>query len=184
MAAVIRDYRDEDAGAVRDCVVALQDFERAIDPRLRPGAAMADGYCERMRARCRTSDGRLFVAELNGAVAGFVAVVAREPFTELDELPGTCAWVTDLIVLAPYRGRGIGGQLLARAETFARDAGAGELRIGVLAANTAARSLPLGAVRSTHRSAHETLVTPSPGGARHRRAAFVRAGISAVSGTV
>jgi ribosomal protein S18 acetylase RimI-like enzyme len=76
-------------------------------------------------------------------VVGFVAVLAREPFTELDDPPGTYALVTDLVVLATHRGKGIGRRLLDRAEAYARDAGAAELRVGVLAKNTAARRLYL-----------------------------------------
>jgi ribosomal protein S18 acetylase RimI-like enzyme len=142
---VIRAYQPADAGRLRACVVALQEFERAIDPRLRPGEAMADAYCEQLHARCRASDGRVFVAEQDGTVVGFVAVLAREPFTELDDPPGTYAFVTDLVVLSDYRGHGTGRQLLDRAEAFARAAGAPELRIGVLADNLAARTLYLSA---------------------------------------
>jgi GNAT superfamily N-acetyltransferase len=141
----IRDYTPDDAAAVRRCVVELQEFERAIDPRLRPGELMADAYCEQMHARCRHANGQIFVAEADGAVAGFVAVLARQRFTELDEPPGTYALVTDLVVLPASRRRGIGRTLLDRAEAFARSAGAAELRIGVLTANSFARQLYLDA---------------------------------------
>lgn len=138
---VIREYRPEEAGAIRACVIALQEFERAIDPRLPSGEAMADAYCERLHARCSEADGRIFVAAERERVLGFVAVVAREPFTEPDDPPGTYALVTDLVVLEPHRGLGLGKRLLARAEAFARDAGARELRIGLLARNDTARRL-------------------------------------------
>ena len=143
MTHLIREYRHDDAAAVRRCVVELQEHERTIDPRLRPGEAMADDYWDRLQARCGQANGRVFVAEMDGAVVGFVAVVAAEPFTELDEPPGTYALVTDLAVLASHRGRGIGRQLIQRAEAFVRAAGASELRIGVLSENVAARTLYL-----------------------------------------
>jgi GNAT superfamily N-acetyltransferase len=138
---VIRSYGPPDAPALRRCVAALQDFERTIEPRLQPGEAMADAYCRQIHARCDEHAGRVFVAELDGGVVGFVSVNARQPFTELDEPPGTYALVTNLVVLEPHRGHGIGRRLMERAEAFARDAGAAELRIGVLAANAAARTL-------------------------------------------
>jgi ribosomal protein S18 acetylase RimI-like enzyme len=147
---LIREYHLADAPAVRRCVVALQEFERTIDPRLRPGETMADGYCQQMHARCAESDGRVFVAEQGGAVVGFVAVLAREPFTELDDSPGAYALVTDLVVLASHRNQGIGRRLLERAEAFARAAGAQELRIGVLAKNASARRLYLSAEFRRH----------------------------------
>jgi GNAT superfamily N-acetyltransferase len=74
---------------------------------------------------------------------GFVAVLSREPFTELDEPPGFYALVTDLVVLEAYRGRGTGRRLLKSAEDFVRGTGATELRIGVLARNGPARALYL-----------------------------------------
>lgn len=145
MQSIIREYRPADAAAVRRCVVALQDFERTLDPRLRDGETIADAYCEQIHTRCRDAVGRVFVAELAGVVVGFIAVLAHEAFTELDDPPGTYALVTDLIVLSPYQNQGIGRQLLERAEAFARAAGASELRIGVLAQNVAARRLYLAA---------------------------------------
>ena len=150
----IREYRQEDQPAVRACIVELQEFERTIEPRLRPGEAMADAHFKKIQQRCRELNGRIFVAEVDDQVVGFISVLAREPFTELDEPPGTYALVTDLIVRAPHRNHGIGRQLLERAETFARSAGAAELRIGVLAQNTAARQLYLAAAFVPH---HEVL---------------------------
>ena len=152
---LIRPYRPEDASAVRDCVTELQEFERVLDPRLRPGQAIADDLCERMHARCREAEGRLFVAEQDGTVVGFVCVLAREPFTDLDDPPGTYALVTDLVVLAPWRSRGIGRRLLESAEAFARSKGARELRIGVLSRNLAARRLYLAAGFEPHSETFE-----------------------------
>jgi ribosomal protein S18 acetylase RimI-like enzyme len=146
----IRDYQPDDASALRQCVVALQEFERTMDPRLRPGESMADAYCEQIHARCRDADGRIFVAEQNGIVVGFVAVLAHETFKELDEPAGSYAFISDLVVLAPYRRRGIGRKLLERAEAFARAEGARELRIGVLARNDQARRLYLAAEFTPH----------------------------------
>ena len=54
------------------------------------------------------------------------------------------------MVRSPYRGRGIGRQLLQRAEKFVRDAGARELRIGVLADNVGARHLYLASAFVPH----------------------------------
>ena len=150
MRLLIREYHPADARAMGECVVALQEFERTMDPRLRRGEAMADAYCEHVHARCREADGRVFVAEQDGAVVGFVAILGRETFTELDDPPGTYALITDLVVLSPYRRTGIGRQLLERAEAFAMAAGARELRIGVLAQNVMAQRLYLSAQFAPH----------------------------------
>jgi GNAT superfamily N-acetyltransferase len=143
MPYMIREYNERDRPAFRQCVVALQDFERTIDTRLRPGDTMADAYCEQIHRRCLEAQGRVFVAEHDGTAIGFVAVHAHEPFTELDQPPGTFGLIAELIVLGPHRQKGVGRSLLDRAEQYAREAGAVELRIGVLARNDSARRLYL-----------------------------------------
>jgi len=140
---IIREYRDSDAAALRRCVVVLQDSERAIDPLLLPGEEMADRYCERIHARCREAAGQIYVAEEDSVVVGFVTVLGRESFTELDDPPGYYALITDLVVLEQYRCHGIGRQLLEKAEGYAKQSRAAELRIGVLANNGTARGLYL-----------------------------------------
>ena len=140
---IIRGYEESDDAALRRCVVVLQDSERAVDPLLLPGEVMADRYCARIHERCREAAGKVYVAEEDSAVVGFVTVLARESFTELDDPPGHYALITDLVVLESYRGRGIGRQLLERAERHAKQAGATELRIAVLANNGIARRLYL-----------------------------------------
>jgi ribosomal protein S18 acetylase RimI-like enzyme len=137
----IREYKPEDAAALRRCVIALQEYERTLEPRLRPGESMADAYCDLIHSRCRQSSGRILVAEHADGVIGFVAVLAREDFTELDDPPGSYALITDLVVLPSYQRSGVGRALLTRAEDFARHSGATELRIGVLAQNSAAKQL-------------------------------------------
>jgi ribosomal protein S18 acetylase RimI-like enzyme len=150
MPLLVREYRSNDASVVRRCIVELQEFERTIDPRLRSGESMADAYWEQLQARCAAKNGRVFVGEEGGSIVGFVAVLASEAFTELDDPPGHYAFVTDLVVLPPYRNRGVGRRLLDHAETFARSAGARELRIGVLARNVTARHLYLAAAFVPH----------------------------------
>jgi ribosomal protein S18 acetylase RimI-like enzyme len=137
----IRPYRPADEAACRACVVELQEAERRIDPRLRPGEAMADEYLAQMHARCRACAGGIFVAEIDGAVAGLAMVLTRVPPEALDEPPGAYAVVAELVVRAGYRRQGLGAALLRAAEAAARDAGASELRIGVLSGNRAARRL-------------------------------------------
>jgi GNAT superfamily N-acetyltransferase len=143
MPIVIRPFEPRDASVLRQCVVALQEYERVIDARLRPGETIADEYCEYLHGRCRESRGIILVADHDGEVAGFVCVLADEKYTALDDPPGSYALVSDLAVLDPFRRRGIGRLLLAAAEAYARQADAVELRIGVLSRNAAARAFYL-----------------------------------------
>ena len=138
----VRDYDPaRDAAGLRACFAELQEYERALDPALLPAEKIAEPYLERMLERCRTWRGRVFVAEHEGLVAGFVCVWAKVPQEELDQDPRAYAYVSDLVVAARQRGRGIGRALLRRAEEYARDEGAPTLGIGVLAANTGALDL-------------------------------------------
>lgn len=137
---MIREYEpSRHRGQLRTCVVELQDFERGLEPTLPKGEAMADRYLAHMLDRCAGAAGRIFVAEEDGAVVGFVGVLARV-VPEPDEAQAY-AYVSDLVVLPAYRRRGIGRALLERAEVYARGEGARVLRVGVLAKNEAAARL-------------------------------------------
>ena len=143
MTISIREFTASDADALRTCVIGIQDAERAYEPRLRPGAQIADEYCEFLLEKCAEHAGTIFLADVEGEVAGYVAVLVHVAYEQLDEPPGEHAHVADLFVHAGYRGRGIGRALLARAEAHARAYGASELTIGVLSSNTPARTLYL-----------------------------------------
>jgi GNAT superfamily N-acetyltransferase len=49
--------------------------------------------------------------------------------------------IADLLVREAYRGTGLGRELMAAAESFAREHGVQWLRVSVMAQNTAARQL-------------------------------------------
>jgi ribosomal protein S18 acetylase RimI-like enzyme len=85
----------------------------------------------------------VFVADVAGKVVGFVSVWARVPPTEPDEPQTEYAYISDLVVLTPFRQRGLGRALLERAECYAREQQARVIRIGVLAQNVIARQLYL-----------------------------------------
>ena len=146
MAAVvamrIRDYRPgEDLAAVRTCLIELQEYERALDPRVPPGAAIADGYLDGLFRRCVSQEGQIFVAEVESGVVGFVSVLTdcRSDAPDDDSTP--FAYVDDLVVLPAHRGRGYGRALLSRAEACAAARGRSTLRLRVKGDNRAARGL-------------------------------------------
>ena len=137
----IRRYTAADEASCRACVVQLQEAERQIEPRLRRGEDIADDYLQQMHARCREYAGIILVAEVADTIVGLAMVLVRVPFEYLDEPPGEYAIVAELVVDDAHRRRGIGAALLRAAESHAREAGASELRIGVLSGNVAARQL-------------------------------------------
>lgn len=142
MTHTIREYDPaRDADALRAMAVSLQDYLRRFDPDLRPGADMADAYLERIRERCAESNGCVFVAESPEGLIGYVYVLARIVSTEPEDWPRPYAYVHDLFVVEGKRSGGAGRALLARAERFARDAGATSVHLEVSSGNTGAIAL-------------------------------------------
>jgi ribosomal protein S18 acetylase RimI-like enzyme len=137
----IREYEPRHRDHLRTCVVELQDYEHDLEPALPRGEQMADAYVEFLFERCARWRGKLFVAEIGEAIVGFVGVLTTVPPDSPDESQSEYAYISDLVVLPAHRRRGVGSALLQRAEAFARANGATTLRIGVLAANAAAREL-------------------------------------------
>ena len=143
---------------MRACFVVLQEFEHGLDPAAPRGEAVADAYLDRMFGRCATWAGRVFVAELERRVVGFVCVWGRVPPQEPDEPQREYAYVSDLVVLPAWRRRGIGRALLQRAEAYARSVGMDAIGIGVMAANRDARALyDAAGYRATHLELRKSL---------------------------
>jgi GNAT superfamily N-acetyltransferase len=137
----IREYHPlEDLPAVRMCLIELQEFERALDPRLPPGAAIAEAYLEGLFRRCDRFAGQLFVAEADGQVVGFVSVLGACRSDAPDDAAAPFAYVDDLVVLPKHRGQGNGQALLRRAEAYAAAQGRSTLRLRVKGGNHPART--------------------------------------------
>jgi ribosomal protein S18 acetylase RimI-like enzyme len=130
-----------DRNDLRSCIVEMQEFERSVEPMLPCGAEMADAYVELLLNRCSGTSGRVFIAEVDQTVVGFIGVIARVAPKEPDEEATPYTYISDLVVLPTYRRRGIGSALLRHAEAYARDCGMTVLRINVLAKNQVAGQL-------------------------------------------
>jgi GNAT superfamily N-acetyltransferase len=120
-------------------VIALQTYERQWDPGMPEGPAMVRRYLSLLLERCRKWDGKIFVAEEDGDVVGFVCVWARVPCEEPDEDPSDYAFISDLVVDADHRQHGVGSALMSAAEEYARARGGRRIRLHVLARNEVAR---------------------------------------------
>ena len=132
-----------DAAALRGAFVELQEAERAFDPFMPPGDDVADSYLARLLEQCDESGGEIYVAveEETETVAGYVAVLGHVESIEPDDDPSPYAYLSDLIVLAGFRGRGVATLLAAAAERHAEDRGMTRIRLQVLARNGGARRL-------------------------------------------
>lgn len=141
-ATLIRSFdQSRHLAGVRESLIELQDFERGIDPRMPPGADIVDAYLAEMFDRCKTCGGRILVAEIDGNVAGYATVLPKVMSEQLEDGNLEYGLISDLVVLQKYRGLGLGKQLLATAELYARSCKVKFLRIGVLAGNRVAEEL-------------------------------------------
>jgi len=134
---LIRDYDPTaDYLALRSCFVELQAWEQSFEPELPAPEEAADPYLAEVFRSCAESSGRIFLAETDGAVIGFVCVLAKV-LPSPDDGIEPYAYISDLVVRAAHRGRGVGRELMARAELLAREFGAKQLKVGVLVRNQA-----------------------------------------------
>jgi GNAT superfamily N-acetyltransferase len=122
-------------------VIELQDFEHALDPRLPSGSDIVDEYIPQMLERCESCLGRIFVAEVDAEIAGYVTILTKVSSGELEDGDIEYGLVADLIVRQQFRGAGIGRKLLAVAEEYAKRHNVKWLRIAALAANQSAKEL-------------------------------------------
>jgi GNAT superfamily N-acetyltransferase len=130
-----------DTQQLRDCVIELQNFEREVDPRMPSGEEIVDDYIVEMLRRCRMCDGQVLVADVDGEIAGYVTMLNRVQSDDLDDGNLEFGLIADLLVRRDYRGTGLGRQLMAAAESFAREHGVRWLRVSVMAQNATARKL-------------------------------------------
>jgi GNAT superfamily N-acetyltransferase len=136
---LIRDYVAADESGLHSCLIELQDTERAFHPKAAEGREIAQEYFAEVFQSCVRQNGKIFVAEIDRQVIGYTVVLARIVAEEIHEISYEYAYISDLLVLSTFRGRGVGRRLLEAAENFARDEGAGIIRIGALAKNKTAR---------------------------------------------
>lgn len=138
----IREYNpDTDYEGLRHCVEALQDFERELVPVMPAGAAISAAYIADVLVECEKYDGSILVAIDEDNVVGYVTIIRKKTSEDIEDGDQEYAYIGDLLVLQGYRGLGCGRQLMASAEAIAKEAGASNLRIGVLAKNTNALDL-------------------------------------------
>jgi ribosomal protein S18 acetylase RimI-like enzyme len=93
-----------------------------------------------MLATAEQQGGAVLVAERDGAFAGFPGWIAQE--NNIEETPDSNCFglISDMCVLPPFRGRSIASTLLDVLTGHLAAGGVSRIRLGVLAANTAARA--------------------------------------------
>lgn len=138
---IIREYKPEDREAVEKCVFQLQKEEYKLNPDYwaTPEEATPK-YLAYLLLNIEKKEGRLYVAEVEGVVKGFISVLVNNDTYEDN---GPCiklrryAYVTDLIVLKSDQKRNIGRELLKAAEEYGRKIGTKYISLHVSKDNSA-----------------------------------------------
>src|SRR3989344_1181829 len=138
---IIREYKSEDREAVEKCIFELQEEENKLNPDYwtTPEEATPK-YLAYLLPKIEKKEGRLYVAEVDGAVKGFIAVVVNNDTYEDN---GPCIklrkslYVTDLIILKSDQKRGIGWELLKVVEEYGRKIGIEYIGLHVSKGNSA-----------------------------------------------
>ena len=141
---IIREYLFEDAHQVEECIVELQDYLKSIEPKIAEGKKMAEQYLKYLLTKCAETKGKIFVAEADNRIIGMICVYSQVKSDSLDEEEYEYAYISDAVVLAAHRKKGLGLALLKHAEEYAKFQGAKLIRLSVLAKNIAARKLYAG----------------------------------------
>lgn len=135
----IREYKPEDREAVEKCSFELQELEKEIDPEIRVNSVEINrSYVVILLDRVEKQSGKIFVAENDGAIIGYVSVVIGGkplPYENYKKY----AYIYDISVLPEYRRQGIGKKLMDATEDFAKAQSADHIILDVLAKNQMAR---------------------------------------------
>ena len=132
---------NRDRKALEACVIGLQDYIRDLYPRLPSGAAIVDQYIPHILNQCSIHNGKIYLAEVDGAVVGYALVYSKMICNDIDSGTYEYGRLADLYVKATCRGQGIGKKLLETSEAFVKSAGVQRFKVGVLASNEPAVNL-------------------------------------------
>jgi ribosomal protein S18 acetylase RimI-like enzyme len=89
---------------------------------------IANEYLHNLLKTCEKNNGKIFVAEDGGKIVGMIAVVIHN---QHDKLKPHGA-ITDLIVLPEYRDKGVGKNLINKAEKYIKDSGIDIIQASIL----------------------------------------------------
>ena len=138
----IREYNHNDIGQIKNLLVQLQDYIIKMDkynlnilsPKYR------EEYFEYMLNDCISNEGKIFVAEYENKIAGFVAGFVQN-YDERDKLDYACpkkGIVSELVVDQNFRNDGIGGLLLDKIENYFKNIKCEFIQIDVFVYNQVA----------------------------------------------
>lgn len=138
---MIRKAEQRDLEALGRLGAMLMRTHYEFDPHrfLAPGRDASSGYASFLGHVLSSSDACIFVAEVDGAVAGYI-YVALEPLS-WKELRGPAGFIHDVAVTEEARRAGRGTALMRAAIAWLRERGAPRVILWTAASNETAQAL-------------------------------------------
>ena len=138
MIATVRRAQKQDSKPVGALWLRLLDEHAAIEPRFGVADDALERWTNDFAHWVDDEQYRVFVAELESEVVGFVTAALWKPlpiYTQAEEV-----YINELYVTTAVRAQGIGRRLIDAVRTWAETIQAERLRVGVLAANAEGRA--------------------------------------------
>ncbi len=122
---MIREYKPEDKDAIQRCILELQEMEYRIQPQFwkEPTGVSADDELAAILKTAEKENGKLYVADVDGAVVGFLALSINDIEDEPSFIAKRRGHINELVVLKEYQSQGIAKALMAQAEDHAKEQG-------------------------------------------------------------
>ena len=141
---LIREFKNNDIEQIKDLLDELQEYVIEIDKfNLNIiSSKYRDKYFDYMLEDCNTQQGKIFVAEEDNQIVGFIAGFVQT-YDERDKLDYTCpkkGIVAELIVNKTSRSKGAGNLLLNKMEDYFKSSNCEYVQIDVFAYNNIAKN--------------------------------------------
>lgn len=138
---LIRKAEPRDTDTLGRLGAMLMRTHYAFDPQrfLAPGQGSEAGYASFLRGKLASPDDVIFVAEQDGAIAGYV-YAALEPLS-WKELRGPAGFIHDVAIDEAFRRTGVATKLMEAAIDWMRSRGTPRAILGTAAQNAKAQAL-------------------------------------------
>jgi diamine N-acetyltransferase len=127
----IREALLSDAQALGNLLVEIQTFHVAALPNIFLPIGQDEQTVALLTDQITTPDAQSFIAEEGGKIVGYIWVRMRRPPPIHLMVPRQFAEIDTLVVAETHRGAGVGRALVTRAQGWAIEQGADEIRLVV-----------------------------------------------------
>lgn len=140
---IIREYIPKDRTQIMRLMIEFGSYLTPIDPMSRVSFAK-DGevyFTDKLLHEVETKNGKVFVAEDNDKVIGFIGGYIEEQSKEelMESKPAKPGVISEFFVTQTHRKGGIGSKLIATMEEYLKQQGCSFVRLEVFGPNIQAR---------------------------------------------